>query len=252
MVGPVSAKGLGWQRIAAAVLIMLSAAVVARAQSAATNTGQLNEPAGNSKIESASNLKSGDKPASATNLTFLLAAGAVCDSSEGGGCPAILKSKNGDGYRLSGAGTFSSRGAVVVGAGAFTHETSLGVALESGVWVTEELVSFDSYGLGPSPILKDPKVIGSARLGPRRMPGPMQPVAAGGRAIFRVRLLPIVGPPRTATLEINCAVGQPPAEHQVDGIKLVFDGRELQYEEQGPSHSLFLVGPTVTSSAKTD
>jgi hypothetical protein len=50
-----------------------------------------------------------------------------------------------------------------------------------------------------------------------------------------------------ATLEINCAVGQPPAERQVDGIKLAFEGGGLQFEEQGPLHSLFVVGPTIIS-----
>jgi hypothetical protein len=179
--------------------------------------------------------------------TFLVASGVVCDSSASGGCPALVKSPNGDGYRLSGAGTFSARGGSAAGAGTFTHETSLGVPLESGVWVLEHFVTFDSYGLGPSPILKDPKVIGPGRLGPRRMPGPLQSIAAGGRAVMRVRMLPIIGRSRTATLEINCPLGQPPAEHQVDDIKLAMDGDGLQFEEQGSLHSLFVVGPTVIS-----
>ena len=60
-------------------------------------------------------------------------------------------------------------------------------------------------------------------------------------------MLPIVGPSRMATLEINCAAGQPPAERQVDGIKLAFEGGGLQFEEQGPLRSLFVVGPTIIS-----
>jgi hypothetical protein len=130
------------------------------------------------------------------------------------------------------------------GSGTFTHESSLGVVLESGVWVVEQLISFDGYGLGPSLILKDQKVFGQARLDRRRTPGPTQVVAAGGRAVIRMRMLPIIGPSRTATLEINCPVGQPPAEHQVDDIKLAIDGGGLQFEEQGPLHGLFVVGPT--------
>jgi hypothetical protein len=233
--------------VTAALAIVLSGALPGSGQDAGANTSRTDEVAGNPASEPARSAKSGDSFEGPANYTFLVAAGVVCDSSESGGCPAVVKSTNGDGYRLSGAGTFSARGGTAAGAGTFTHETSLGVSLESGVWVLEQLVTFDSYGLGPSAILKDPKVIRPARLGSRRMPGPIQSMAAGGRAVFRVRMLPIVGPPRMATLEINCAVGQPPSERQVDGIKLAFDGGGLQFEEQGPPHSLFMVGPTIIS-----
>ena len=233
--------------VTAALAIVFSGALAASGQDAGANTSHTDEVAGNPASEPARSSKSVDSFEGPANYTFLVAAGVLCDSSESGGCPAVVKSTNGDGYRLSGAGTFSARGGSAAGAGTFTHETSLGVPLESGVWVLEQLVTFDSYGLGPSPILKDPKVIGPARLGPRRMPGPLQSMAAGGRAVFRVRMLPIVGPSRMATLEINCAAGQPPAERQVDGIKLAFEGGGLQFEEQGPLHSLFVVGPTIIS-----
>ena len=207
--------------VTAALAIVLSGALPGSGQDAGANTSRTDEVAGNPASEPARSAKSGDSIEGPANYTFLVAAGVVCDSSESGGCPAVVKSTNGDGYRLSGAGTFSARGGTAAGAGTFTHETSLGVSLESGVWVLEQLVTFDSYGLGPSPILKDPKVIGPARLGSRRMPGPMQSMAAGGRAVFRVRILPIVGPSRVATMEItDNAVGQPPSERQVDGTGL--------------------------------
>lgn len=202
---------------------------------------------GNPASEPPRSSPNGNRLREPANFTFLVAAGVVCDSSEGPECPAVLRSANGDLYRVSGAGTFSARGGIVAGAGTFVHETSLGVTIESGVWLLEQVVTFDSYGLGPSPILKDPKVVGQARMVPRRMPGQMQSSAVGGRVVFRVRMLPIVGPPRMAMLEIDCAVGQPPAEHQVNGIKLALEGGGLQFEEQGPLHSLFVVGPTIIS-----
>jgi len=236
-----------WAEVAVGVLIMLAVTPVARAQSAATNANRSDEVAGNSTNESTRNLKSVDRPVGPADYTFLVAAGVVCDSSEGGGCPALMKSTNGDGYRLSGAGTFSAHGGSAAGAGTFTHESSLGVVLESGVWVVEQLISFDGYGPGPSLILKDQKVFGQARVGPRRTPGPTRVLAAGGRAVIRVRMLPIIGPSRMGTLEINCPVGQPPAEHQVDDIKLGMDGGGMQFEEQGPLHSVFVVGPTIIS-----
>jgi len=241
-------RGAGFAWVVTATLgIVFSGPLPANGQDAGTNTSHTDEAPGNSASEPARGSKSVDSLEGSANYTFLVAAGVLCDSSESGGCPAVVKSTNGDCYRLSGAGTFSARGGIVAGAGTFTHETSLGVPLESGVWVLEQLVTFDSYGLGPSPILRDPKVIGAARLGPRRMPGQMLSMAAGGRAVFRVRMLPLVGPPRMATLEINCAVGQPQAERQVDGIKLAFEGGGLLFEEQGPLHSLFVAGPTFIS-----
>ena len=237
--------------VTTALAIVLSCALPGSGQDAGANTNtdtsRTEQVAGNPASEPARSSKSVDRFEGPANYTFLVAAGVVCASSESAGCPAVVKSTNNDGYRLSGAGTFSARSRSAAGAGTFTHETSLGVPLESGVWVLEQFVTFDSYGLGPSPILKDPKVIGPARFGSRRMPGPMQSMAAGGRAVFRVRMLPISGPSRTATLEINCPVGQPPAEYQLDGIKLEMDGSALQFEEQGPLHSLFLVGPTIVS-----
>jgi hypothetical protein len=236
--------------VTAALAILLSGALSASGQDAGANTSHPDKVAGNPASESARSSERVDSFEGPTSYTFLVAAGVLCDSSESGGCPAVVKSTNSDGYRLGGAGTFSIRGRSVAGAGTFTHETSLGVPLDSGVWVLEQLVTFDSYGLGPSPILKDSKVIGSARLSPRRMLGPLQSMAAGGRAVFRVRMLPIVGAPRMATLEINCAVGQPPAERQLDGIKLTFEGAGLQFEEQGLLHSLFMVGPTVISKTE--
>jgi len=231
--------------VTAALAIVFSGALPGSGQDVGANTSRTDEVAGNPASDPARSSKGVDSFEGPANYTFLVAAGVVCASSESGGCPAVVKSTNNDGYRLSGAGTFSARGGSAAGAGTFTHETSLGVPLESGVWVLEKLVTFDSYGLGPSPILKDSKAIGPARLGSRRMPGPMQSMAAGGRAVFRVRILPIVGPSRVATLEINCTVGQPQAERQVDGIKLTFETGGLQFEEQGPLHSLFMVGPAI-------
>jgi len=240
--------GAGLACVAAAALaIVFSGALAAGGQDPGANTSHTNDVSGNPAGEPARSSQSVDNHEGPASYTFLVAAGVLCDSGESGGCPAVVRSANGDGYRLSGAGTFSARGASAVGAGTFTHETSLGVPLESGVWVLEQFVTFDSYGLGPSPLLKDPKVIGPGRLGPRHMPGPLQSMAAGGRVVFQVRMLPIMGPSRIATLEINSAVGQPPAEHQVDGIKLAFQGSGQQFEEQGPIHSLFVVGPAIPS-----
>jgi hypothetical protein len=240
-------RSVGSAMIIVGLAMLLGGTLAARGQSAPANTNPADEVAANSTTEASRGAKAAASPIAPANYTFLLAAGVVCDSTEGGGCPAVVKSTNGDGYRLSGAGTFSAQSRSATGAGTFTHETSRGLVMESGVWVVEQLVSFDWYGLGPSAILKDTKVVGGARLGPRRMPGPTQSAAAGGRAVFRVRMAPIIGPSRMATLEINCALGQPPPDHQVDGIKLALEGGGLQFEEQGSLQSLFVVGSAIES-----
>src|SRR5262249_23038779 len=59
------------------------------------------------------------------------------------------------------------------------------------------------------------------------MAGPMAnlmtgPVAAGGLAVMRVRLLPDAGSPRNALLRVNCAKGKVPENEASDGVQLTF------------------------------
>ena len=84
---------------------------------------------------------------SSANYTFLVGAGFLCDSGDSSTCPAVVKSANGDSYEMSGAGTFTSQSKSVTAAGTFTHKSIDGMALETGVWIASELVSFDSYGI---------------------------------------------------------------------------------------------------------
>ena len=102
--------------VTAALAIVLSGALPGSGQDAGANTSRTDEVAGNPASEPARSAKSGDSFEGPANYTFLVAAGVVCDSSESGGCPAVVKSTNGDGYRLSGAGTFSARGGTAAGA----------------------------------------------------------------------------------------------------------------------------------------
>jgi len=39
---------------------------------------------------------------------------------------------------------------------------------------------------------------------------------AGGLAVLRIRLLPVLGLAKNATLQVNCALGKVPPEHQVE------------------------------------
>ena len=40
---------------------------------------------------------------------------------------------------------------------------------------------------------------------------------AGGLAVLRIRLLPVLGFAKNATLQVNCALGKVPDEHQRKG-----------------------------------
>jgi len=186
---------------------------------------------------------------SSANYTFLVAAGFLCDPGDPAPCPAVVKSANGDSYELSGAGTFSSESKLVTAAGTFTHNSADGVVLETGVWTASELVSFDSYGIVPGGLMREGRGLGPPQLGPMRSRMFSGPLAAGGLAVFRVRLLPMRGRPRIAMLQVTCALGKVPAEHQVEGIRLAFEGGSIEFNEEVSGRALFLLTRSGASTA---
>jgi hypothetical protein len=155
---------------------------------------------------------------------FLIGSGFICDSDNSGTCPAVVKSAQGGGYEMSGAGTFATQSKLVTAAGTFTHKSASGNALETGVWIASELVSFDSYGITPGALMREGQAFGLTRFGPMRSRMFSGPMPAGGLAVFRIRLLPMRGVSRTATLEVNCVLGKVPEERQTEGIRLTFEG----------------------------
>jgi hypothetical protein len=195
----------------------------------------------------------GAGPAMAQNSNgdymFLVASGFLCDSSDSSACPAVVKSADGLSYELSGAGTFNTQSKSVTAAGTFTHKSANGDALETGVWLASELVSFDSYGIAPGPLMRAVSAFGPPAFGPMRsrmFPGAMP---AGGLAVFRIRLLPIWGVPKTATLEVNCALGKVPEERQTEGIRLAFEGGRVEFDEEVSGRTLFLLTRPGASAA---
>ena len=91
----------------------------------------------------------------AANYAFLVGAGFLCDSGDSSACPAVVKSADGDSYEMSGAGTLTTQSKSVTAAGTFTHKSTDGVVLETGVWIASELVSFDSYGIAPGALMRE-------------------------------------------------------------------------------------------------
>ncbi len=184
-----------------------------------------------------------------SDYLLLVGSGFLCESGDSSACPAVVKSANGDSYEMSGAGTFTSQSKSVTAAGTFTHKSADGVVLETGVWTASELVSFDSYGIAPGALMREGRALGSPHLASMRSQMFSGPVAAGGLAVFRVRLLPMRGRARIAMLQVNCALGKVPAEHQVEGIRLAFEGGSIEFNEEVSGRALFLLTRSGASAA---
>jgi hypothetical protein len=187
----------------------------------------------------------------AANYAFLVGAGFLCDSGDSAPCPAVVKSADGASYDMSGAGTFAAQSKSVTAAGTFTHKSSNGNVLETGVWVASELVSFDSYGIAPGALMREGRALGPPQLGPKRLRMFSGSMPAGGLAVLRIRLIPVSGFAKNATLQVNCALGKVPPEHQVEGIRLAFEGGGVEFDEEVSGRALFLLTrPGVTAAAK--
>ena len=185
------------------------------------------------------------------NYTFLIAAGFLCDSGDSAPCPAVVKSAEGASYELRGAGTLAAQRKLVTAAGTYTHKSRDGNVLETGVWVANELVSFDSYGIAPDALLRERRALGPPQFGPMRMGMFSGPMATGGLAVFRIRLMPVLGLAKNATLQVNCALGKAPAEHPNDGIRLAIEGHGAEFDEEISGRALFLLTrPGASTAAK--
>ena len=186
--------------------------------------------------------------------TFLVGAGFLCDSGDSSPCPAVVKSLNDDSYEMSGAGTLTTPNKSVAAAGSFTHKSPAGVVLETGVWTASELVSFDLYGIVPGALMREGLALGPPQFGHapfgsggRGMFSGSMP--AGGLAVLRIRLLPVLGLARNATLQVNCALGKVPSERATEGIRLAFEGGGAEFDEEISGRVLFLLTRGAASTA---
>ena len=174
------------------------------------------------------------------NYIFLLASGMLCDPGDSSACPATAKATQGDSYEMSGAGTFDAQNKSVKAAGTFTHRSPNGNVLETGVWLGGELVSFDSYGAAPGALPRLGLPFGPVPFGPKHLPMLSSPMPTGGLAVFRIRLLPMSGPSRTAVLQVNCALGDVPHERSVEGIRLTLEKNGGEFSEEVSGRVMFL------------
>jgi hypothetical protein len=188
---------------------------------------------------------------SSTHYTFMVATGFLCDSADSSACPAVVKSANGDSFEISGVGTLTTPEKSVSAAGTFTHKSPNGVVLEAGVWNASELVSFDSYGIAPDALTREGRAIGLAQIGRRRIGLFSGPMPAGGLAVLRIRLLPMSGFARNATLQVNCALGKVPTERSMEGIRLTYEKGGPEFDEEIGGRAMFLLTrPGASAAAK--
>ncbi len=184
--------------------------------------------------------------AATANYNFLIASGFLCDSDDSALCPAVARASSGETIEISGAGTVDLANKSVTAAGAFTEKTPAGAIVTTGVWTATGLVSFESYGIAPGALLVDyPKLRTLGPMGRGMLPGPMAslmagPLAAGGLAVLRIRLLPDAGSPSDALLRVNCAKGKAPAEEQSDGVRLTITGGPV-FDEAVSGRTVFLL-----------
>ena len=188
---------------------------------------------------------------SKSDYILLVGSGFLCDSGDSSACPAVVKSVDGASYEMSGAGALTTQSKSVTAAGTFTHKSRDGVVLETGVWVASELVSFDFYGIAPGALLREGRALGPPQFGPKRLPMFSGSMPAGGLAELRIRLLPVLGSAKNATLQVNCVLGKVPDEHPTEGIRLAFEGHGAEFDEEISGRALFLLTrPGASAAAK--
>lgn len=183
---------------------------------------------------------SAQKLAPAPEYTLLLASGFLCES---GNCPAAAKSVNGDTYEVTGAGTFNAQTKSVSAAGTFTHKNPNGAVIESGVWISNQLVSFDVYGAAPMALQQRGIAAGVSGFRPNPSPMSFSAVPIGGLAVLRIRMLPASGMPMNAVLQVNCALADAPRDRSADGIRLKLEKSLAEFSEELGGSVMFLALP---------
>ena len=93
------------------------------------------------------------------------------------------------------------------------------------------------------------QAFGPPQFGPMRLRMLAGSMLAGGLAVFRIRFLPMWGISKTAVLQVNCALGKVPSEHQVEGRRLAFEGSRVEFDEEVSGRTLFLLTRPGASAA---
>jgi hypothetical protein len=238
-----------WDQAVKIVTVMAALAIPAQLGLAAQDQPQESQPPQSSQQK--------EEPPrfslATANYNFLIASAFLCDPSDSTTCPAVARAANGETIEISGAGTLGAAGKSVTAAGAFTVKAPTGEIATTGVWTATGLASFESYGIAPGALLRDYPQFRTLGAFPGKgglmepgfmMAGPMGlmtgPLAAGGLAVIRIRLLPDAGSPTDAVLDVNCAKGKVPEGRPGDGVRLAITGGP-EFEEQLGGRTVFLL-----------
>jgi len=176
---------------------------------------------------------------SSANYNFLVGTGYVCDPNDSSACPAMAQAPNGDTIEITGAGTLNPSSKTVTAMGAFAHKTANGEIVETGIWKATELLNFNSYGIAPGALLRDKQRFKSLGLFPMGLHS--GPLPAGGLALLGIQLLPDVGRPKDAILQVTCAIGKVPANQQGDGVRLAIKGGGLKFDQKVSGRTMFIL-----------
>jgi hypothetical protein len=176
------------------------------------------------------------------NYNFLVGSGFLCDTNDSTTCPAVARAPSGETIEVSGAGTLSLASKTITAAGAYTQKSSSGELMATGVWTATELLGFESYGIAPGSLMRQGPRFKAFRLLPLGLGMLAGPMPAGGLALMRIRLLPDVGGPKDAILQVNCAKGRVPENRQGDGIRLAIqEGDGLKFDERVSGRAIFML-----------
>ena len=102
-------------------------------------------------------------------------------------------------------------------------------------------MSFDPYGVAPGALIREGRALAVPQFGVMRMPMFSGSMPVGGLAVLRIRLLPLFGVAKNATLQANCALGKVPDQHPTEGIRLVFERSGTEFDEEISGRALFLL-----------
>jgi hypothetical protein len=167
--------------------------------------------------------------------------GFLCDPNDFSTCPAVARAASGDTIEISGAGTLSLANKSVTAAGAFTHKNSIGEIVATGIWTASGLLNFTSYGMAPGALMTQRQKFKLSRLSPLGLGMLAGPMPAGGLALIRVRLIPDVGQPQEAILQVNCAKGKVPENQQGDGIRLAIQEGGPKFDQKVGGRTVFML-----------
>jgi hypothetical protein len=82
------------------------------------------------------------------------------------------------------------------------------------------------------------------------MPTRSASMPTGGLALFRIVLVPLSGPRKTAVLQVNCALGDVPRERSVEGVRLILENGGSEFSEEVGGRVLFVSMQLRVSAAK--